>query len=50
METSHKLNISVTDFKKLVSRVQKGEKESRIAKKEMVDKFKISHFHQEVYK
>ena len=31
-----KLGVSVTDFKKLVSRVQKGEKESRIAKKEMV--------------
>ena len=37
IETSHKLNFSVTDFKKLVSRVQKGEKESRIAKKEMVE-------------
>jgi RNA polymerase primary sigma factor len=37
VETSHKLGISVTDFKKLVSRVQKGEKESRIAKKEMVE-------------
>ena len=37
IETSHKLGISVTDFKKLVSRVQKGERESRIAKKEMVE-------------
>jgi len=37
IETSHKLGMSVTDFKKLVSRVQKGEKESRIAKKEMVE-------------
>jgi RNA polymerase primary sigma factor len=37
IELSHKLGISVTDFKKLVSRVQKGEKESRIAKKEMVE-------------
>ena len=37
IETSHKLEISVTDFKKIVSRVQKGEKESRIAKKEMVE-------------
>ena len=37
VEISHKLGISVTDFKKLVSRVQKGEKESRIAKKEMVE-------------
>ncbi len=37
VETSKKLGISVTDFKKLVSRIQKGEKESRIAKKEMVE-------------
>jgi len=37
IEISHKLGVSVTDFKKLVSRVQKGEKESRIAKKEMVE-------------
>ena len=37
VEISHKLGISVTDYKKLVSRVQKGEKESRIAKKEMVE-------------
>ncbi len=37
VEISHKLGITVTDFKKLVSRVQKGEKESRIAKKEMVE-------------
>ena len=37
IEISHKLGISVTEYKKLVSRVQKGEKESRIAKKEMVE-------------
>ncbi len=37
IETSNKLGISVTDFKILVSRIQKGEKESRIAKKEMVE-------------
>jgi RNA polymerase primary sigma factor len=37
VEISHKLGISVTDYKKLVSRIQKGEKESRIAKKEMVE-------------
>ena len=37
IEISHKLGISVTDFKKIVNRVQKGEKESRIAKKEMVE-------------
>ncbi len=37
VEISNKLGISVTDYKKLVSRVQKGEKESRIAKKEMVE-------------
>jgi RNA polymerase primary sigma factor len=37
VETSHKLGISVTDYKSMVSRIQKGEKESRIAKKEMVE-------------
>ncbi len=37
IELSNRLGMSVTDFKKLVSRVQKGEKESRIAKKEMVE-------------
>ena len=37
IDISHKLGTSVTEFKKLVSRVQKGEKESRIAKKEMVE-------------
>jgi len=37
VELSKKLGISVTDYKKLVSRIQKGEKESRIAKKEMVE-------------
>ncbi len=37
VETSHRLGISVTEFKKLLSRIQKGEKESRIAKKEMVE-------------
>ena len=37
VEISNKLGISVTDFKKLVGRVQKGEKESKIAKKEMVE-------------
>jgi len=37
VDISYKLGISVTDFKKLVSRIQKGEKESRIAKKEMVE-------------
>jgi len=37
VELSHKLGISVTDYKKLFSRIQKGEKESRLAKKEMVE-------------
>ena len=37
VEISNKLGVSVTDFKKLLSRIQKGEKESRIAKKEMVE-------------
>ncbi len=37
VEISNKLGISVTDYKIMVSRIQKGEKESRIAKKEMVE-------------
>ena len=37
VEISNKIGISVTDYKKLVSRIQKGEKESRLAKKEMVE-------------
>ncbi len=37
IEISNRLGISVTDFKVMVSRIQKGEKESRIAKKEMVE-------------
>ncbi len=37
IDISHKLGISVTEFKLMVSRIQKGEKESRIAKKEMVE-------------
>ena len=37
IEISNRIGISVTDYKKLVSRIQKGEKESRIAKKEMVE-------------
>ena len=37
IEISKKIGLPVSDFKKLVSRVQKGEKESRIAKKEMVE-------------
>ncbi len=37
VETSNKLGISVTEYKSMVSRIQKGEKESRIAKKEMVE-------------
>ncbi len=37
IEISNRLGISVTDFKIMLSRMQKGEKESRIAKKEMVE-------------
>jgi len=37
VEFSEKINLSVGEFKKLVSRIQKGERESRIAKKEMVE-------------
>jgi len=37
VEFSKKIELPVGDFKKLVNRIQKGEKESRIAKKEMVE-------------
>ncbi len=37
VEFSKKIGLTVTEFKKLVSRIQKGERESRIAKKEMVE-------------
>ena len=37
VEFSKKRGLSVGEFKKLVSRIQKGERESRIAKKEMVE-------------
>ena len=37
VEFSEKISLSVGEFKKLVSRIQKGERESRIAKKEMVE-------------
>ncbi len=37
VEFSKKIGLTVSEFKKLVSRIQKGERESRIAKKEMVE-------------
>tara|TARA_B100000123_G_scaffold189952_1_gene141765 strand:+ start:2374 stop:4239 length:1866 start_codon:yes stop_codon:yes gene_type:complete len=37
VEFSKKIGLSVGEFKKLVSRIQKGERESRLAKKEMVE-------------
>ena len=37
VEFSKKIGLPIGEFKKLVSRIQKGEKESRIAKKEMVE-------------
>ena len=37
VEFSKKIGLPVKELKKLVSRIQKGEKESRIAKKEMVE-------------
>ena len=37
IEFSKKIGLSVGEFKKLVSRIQKGERESRKAKKEMVE-------------
>ena len=33
VEISHKLGMSVTDYKKLVSRIQKGEKDLELLKK-----------------
>jgi len=37
IEFSKKTGLPISEFKKLVSKIQKGEKESRIAKKEMVE-------------
>ena len=37
VELSKKLGISVTEYKRLVNKIQKGEKESGLAKKEMVE-------------
>ena len=37
VEFSKKMGLSVGEFKKLVNRIQKGERESRVAKKEMVE-------------
>ena len=37
IEISKQISLPVGEFKKLVSKIQKGEKESRIAKKEMVE-------------
>ena len=37
IEFSQKIGLPVNEFKKLVSRIQKGEKESSMAKKEMVE-------------
>jgi len=37
VEFSKKMELSVGEFKKLVKRIQKGERESRVAKKEMVE-------------
>ena len=37
IEFSKKINLPIYEFKNLVRKIQKGEKESRIAKKEMVE-------------
>ena len=37
VERSKKIGLPISHFKKLVSRIQKGDRESRIAKKEMVE-------------
>ena len=52
IEISHKLGMSVTDFKKLVSRVQKGEKEvQNCEKRNGRSKLEISYFNcKKIYK
>ena len=37
IEHSKKIGLPISDFKRLVSKIQKGDRESRIAKKEMVE-------------
>ena len=37
VEASKKIGLPIAEFKKLVNKIQKGERESRIAKKEMVE-------------
>jgi len=37
IEISKKISLPISDFKRLVSKIQKGDRESRIAKKEMVE-------------
>ena len=37
VEFSKKFGLPITDFKKLVNKIQKGDRESRVAKKEMVE-------------
>jgi len=37
VEFSKRIGLPITDFKRLLSKIQKGERESRIAKKEMVE-------------
>ena len=37
VEFSNKIGLPIADFKKLVNKIKKGERESRIAKKEMVE-------------
>ena len=37
VEFSEKIGLPVNEFKRLVNKIQKGERESRVAKKEMVE-------------
>ena len=37
VEFSKKINLPISEFKKLLNKIQKGERESRVAKKEMVE-------------
>ena len=50
-EISHKLGIGITDFKKLVNRVQKGEKFENCKERNGRGKFEISYLNcQKIYK
>ena len=46
IKLSREIGISISDFKILVNKIKKGERESRIAKKEMIEaNFEIGYFY-----